>query len=226
MDVYTYQQRDQETNWTQLAQEVFARESQKMIQAFVDFPWENEEAYAHWLAQSYYLVSHTTTYLCLTAGGMGVAHPEQHQFLLHHLREETNHELLALRDLENLGWDLTQTPETFEAQMMMQSQYYFIAKSPFAHYGFFWLLEKMAAEAGPVVMKRLNKLYSPAAVTFLDLHAHEDVEHSREIGEAVSKFSPQVLQHVVRNLEQTGALYCAMLRGIAAKSQGCSTRSN
>ncbi|MNJ93380.1 hypothetical protein D3C87_110600 [compost metagenome] len=204
-------------NLSEKIHQVFERESKKMIAAFIEFPWENEEAYAHWLAQSFYLVRHTTTYLCLTAGAMSYDNPEHHSFLLHHLREETNHEKLALNDQETLGWDLSQTPETFEAQMMMQSQYYFINKSAFAHYGFFWLLEKMAAEAGPVVVQRLRKHYGDSCITFLDLHAHEDVEHSREIGEAVATFPKHVLTHVIRNMEQTGQLYCQMLKGIAEK---------
>lgn len=200
------------------AQEVFKRESQRMIQAINDFPWENEEAYAHWLAQSYYLVSHTTTYLCLTAGAMSMDNPQEHNFLLHHLREETNHEMLAFKDLEMLGWTIDQTPETFEAQMMIQCQYYFISRTPFAHYGFFWLLEKTAAEAGPEAVRRLLKRYGKSAISFLDLHAHEDVEHSREIGEAVAKFPKHVLPLLIRNMEQTGTLYVNMLQGIAKRA--------
>lgn len=217
MEVLTLQTTDA-VDYHAKAQEVFQRESQRMVEAFIDFPWENEEAYAHWLAQSYYLVSHTTTYLCLTAGAMSVDHPQEHNFLLHHLREETNHEMLAFNDLETLGWGLEQTPETFEAQMMMQCQYYFISKTPFAHYGFFWLLEKMAAEAGPVAVKRLLKRYGKSCITFLDLHAHEDVEHSREISEAVAKFPKHVLPQVIRNMEQTATLYVNMLQGIAKRT--------
>ncbi|MBO9667692.1 MAG: iron-containing redox enzyme family protein [Bdellovibrio sp.] len=198
-------------------QSVFKTESQKMINAFINFPWENEEAYSHWLAQSYYLVRHTTTYLCLTAGGMSFHQPEHHSFLLHHLREETNHEMLAFRDQENMGWTIDQTPETFEAQMMSQSQYYFIDKTPFAHYGFFWLLEAMAAEAGPIALKRLMKTYGKGCVSFLELHATEDVEHSREIAAMVEKFPAHVLPYVIRNMEQTGRLYTEMLENIAKK---------
>lgn len=199
-------------------QKVFAHESAKMIQAFNDFPWENEEAYAHWLAQSFYMVQHTTTYLCLTAGGMCIDYPKYHSFLLHHLREETNHEVLALNDQKNLGWDLSRTPETFETQMMVQSQYYFIRKTPFAHFSFFWLLETMAAKAGPAVVERLSKKYKRNSITFLKLHAMEDVGHSQEIAEAVAGFPEHVLQDILLNLKQTGFLYSEMLKGIAVRA--------
>ena len=35
------------------------------------FPWENNVAYGCWLAQTYYFVRHTTSFLALTASRFG-----------------------------------------------------------------------------------------------------------------------------------------------------------
>src|SRR5262245_13457821 len=75
------------------------------------FPWAHREAYAAWLAQTYYYVSHSTRLLALAASRYTVADDAFHLRCLEHLREEKSHEKLATADLKALGKTAREYPE-------------------------------------------------------------------------------------------------------------------
>lgn len=183
-----------------------------------NFSWEDREAYCHWLAQTYYMVEHTTRFLCFTASQFEIEYKEFHQFCLHHLKEEAGHEMLAKKDLEILGHSLKNLPATFETQFMIQSQYYWIQKTPFAHFGFFWVLEKLSVEYGADAIRRVHKAHGNRCTAFLKLHAEEDVGHVQEIFDRVKKFPDAQLPSLEKNIAQTGWAYCQMLRSLKSKS--------
>jgi heme oxygenase-like protein len=189
----------------------------KMAQAVDEFPWENEACYVQWLGQTYYMVRHTTRFLTLSAGLMKIAQESFHQFYLHHLREETNHEMMAYRDFENLDWSIEDIPETMEAQLMIQSQYHFLHQTPFAHFGFFWCLERLSCDRGQMITQRARKAHGPESISFITLHAAEDVGHVKTIRDKVSEIPASNFEDLIRNIEQTGYLYSKMLNEIGAK---------
>ena len=86
---------------------------------FERFPWETRSAYIHWLSQTYFYVRHTTCFLSLTAARWGVKNREQQYHAIKHLREESGHDLLILRDVNHLDisiddfneWPVTQARE-------------------------------------------------------------------------------------------------------------------
>jgi hypothetical protein len=197
----------------------FENAMKQMIGGIDAFPWENEAAYAHWLVQTYYLVRHTTRFLTMSAGKMSIDQNDFHEFFLHHLREESGHEMLAYRDLEALDWKIDKVPETIEAQMMLQSQYYWLNQTPFAHFGFFWCLEKLSVERGKKAMERIQKVHGPSCMSFLELHSAEDIGHVVSIHERITKIPQMHYDSLIRNIEQTGYLYSRMLSEIAAKHQ-------
>lgn len=198
-------------------EKVFNHATEQMFKAVDAFPWENEAAYAHWLGQTYYTVRHTTRFLTLSAGRMKVGQEDFHQFYLHHLREETGHEMMAYRDFEAMDWKIDDLPETMEAQLMIQSQYHFLYQTPFAHFGFFWCLEKLSCERGKMIVHRASKAHGPETISFIDLHAAEDVGHVKEIRERIKDIPVGDYEDLIRNIEQTGFLYSKMLNEIAAK---------
>jgi hypothetical protein len=192
----------------------------QMIRASDEFKWEAEAAYAHWLGQTYYLVRHTTRFLTLSAASMTIEEEEFHQFFLHHLRDEAGHEMLAYNDLERLHWKIEMVPETMEAQIMLQCQYYWLNTAPFAHFGFFWCLEKLSVERGAMAMRRISKAHGTDCMSFLQLHTAEDVGHIVSIYERVKKIPSQHYGALIKNIEQTGYLYAKMLREISAEYGG------
>ena len=81
-----------------------------------EFPWENKTAYGYWLAQTYYFVRHTTSFLSLTASRFGPWERDRQYFQLRHLKEESGHDQLLLDDLDALGLRLEafiELPEEF-----------------------------------------------------------------------------------------------------------------
>lgn len=188
-----------------------------VIEAIDVFPWEDEACYAHWLGQTYYTVRHTTRFLTLSAGLMKINEESFHQFYLHHLREETGHEMMAYRDFEAMGWKVEDIPETTEAQLMIQSQYHFLHQTPFAHFGFFWCLERLSCDRGQMITQRARKAHGPETISFITLHAAEDVGHVKTIRDKVTDIPASDFEDLIRNLEQTGYLYSKMLNEIAAK---------
>lgn len=197
----------------------FQNAIEQIVTQMKAFPWENEAAYSGWCAQTFYMVQHTTRYLCFTASQFGLEHQEFHDFCLNHLREETGHELLAKKDLESFDRSLDQFPPTPETELMIQSQYYWIQKTPFSHFGFFWVLEKLSVEYGPEIIRRVKKAHGPDCLQFLNLHAQEDIGHIKEITSKVEKIPTGHLHALRKNIEQTGTLYTKMLETLALRHQ-------
>jgi hypothetical protein len=181
------------------------------------FPWERRDAYAEWLAQTFRLVSHTSTLIALTAGKLGVQAPERHRELLAHLREETGHELFARRDLEALGETLEAHPELVATSVLYQAQYYRIERTPpLGLFGYALLLEGVASRVGPTLCERVQRAHGKKACTFLDLHARADTTHYPEGIRWVEGFDPSARESVLANLRQSVELYPAMLDAVVA----------
>lgn len=190
----------------------------KMVVAQMEaFPWENEEVYCGWLGQTFAMVQHTTRFLCYTASQFSFDAESHHAFCLNHLREEVGHENLAQKDLEDLGSTTKQYPPCLETDLMIQSQYYWISRTPFSHFAFFWVLEKLSTAYGPQAIARIRKSHGPTCASFLELHAQEDVGHVKLIRDKVEVIPTEHLPAVIKNVEQTGILYAQMLKSLAAR---------
>lgn len=183
-------------------------------EGLLSFPWEDKEAYCRWAAQTFYMVQHTTRFLCLTGAKFSFEYQKLHQFCLGHLKEEAGHELLAKKDLETLGYTLDLLPPSPETEFMIQSQYYWINQTPFAHFGFFWVLEQLSVLCGKKMIERVRKAHGPKCTTFLDLHANEDIEHVKTIYSKVTTFPESELRALINNIRQTGFAYSEMLKTI------------
>src|SRR5690606_30141650 len=118
----------------------------KLGKEFENFPWEDANAYIHWLAQTYFYVRHTTCFLALSASRWGVKNRKAQYGALAHLREESSHDALILNDLEKMGVYIDHHSEWPEIQAFYQTQYYWIEhETPAAHLGYAYLLEGIAS---------------------------------------------------------------------------------
>lgn len=195
---------------------------------FRAFPWTNREAYALWLAQSFYLVKHTVNFLCLVASKIGPDRADLHKNVIRHLREESGHDELALRDLKHLGYgDLSQLPELPETRYLWQAQYFWIHQAgPFAHSGYSLMLEGLATRECKPIAETLERTYGKAGATFVRVHAMEDEGHFEEgmgrLLAAPGSEGPQAIE----NLAQSRELYERILREVAARTaKGSGSRS-
>lgn len=197
-------------------QKAFEDNLAPLIQELKNFPWDDPRCYANWLAQSYYLVLHTTTFLSLVAAKFGADNLERHRDVLKHLREEFGHEDLALRDLKALGFGITDFPELMETSLLYQSQYYWLErKGPVAHVGYSLMLEGLAVREGKQLLANIDRLHGKDTSSFIRVHAMDDVGHFAEGMRRLNSASPDGIAQALRNLEQSRHLYASILQAIA-----------
>jgi pyrroloquinoline quinone (PQQ) biosynthesis protein C len=142
------------------------------------FPWENKVAYGCWLAQTYYFVRHTASFLALTASRFGPWQRDRQYFQLRHLREESGHDQLLLNDLNALGLKLDAFTELPETSALYQSQYYFIDhENPASHWAYAYLLEGVAARKIRTFIDRVESSHPTGSSQFLRVHMDADSGH-------------------------------------------------
>ena len=121
----------------------------QMTEAISSYPWQDPEAYALYLSQTYYYVLHSTRLLALSAAHMKVSDNTFHRRFLEHASEEKGHDLMALKDLEVLGFRLEDFPELPHTRMFWETQYYKIEHNdPLSLLGYVIALEALASEHG------------------------------------------------------------------------------
>jgi hypothetical protein len=200
-------------------QSIFDEKVELIGEAVMKYPWERESAYASWLAQTYHFVRHTTTMIAMSAARFGVHDRASHYQMIHHLAEERGHDLLLVRDLENLGWTLDQFPPLAETRLFYQNQYYMINhENPASHAGYSLMLEGLAAVVAPNVYPKLAKLYGKDTCEFIHTHLTVDQAHYGDGAKELSGLAPVQMEGVLRNLEESCLLYTLILDRAARES--------
>lgn len=195
-----------------LTTESFDKEVQAMTSRIPDVPWENPVAYAEWLAQTYFLVRHTTRFVALAAGRTAVEDRETHYAMVHHLKEEANHDLVALRDIKALDDSIENHVEFPETRLIRNNQYYWIENGhPMALNGYALLLEGLSVKMGPAILERLKNSPNKDATAFLKLHVEVDQDHYADGLEHLVKAPEPIMRQIFANLEESSLLYIRML---------------
>ena len=189
-----------------------------ITEAAADFPWANKAVYAEFLAQTFYYVQHSTRLLALAGGMIPLGDRRSFDRYIKHISEERNHEVLARRDLEQLGFELDHMPEMPVTRLLWEPQYYkVIHKSPMALLGYILPLEALAANEGGNVVQALEEIYGSKCLNFLRLHGEEDIKHVKDAIALIESLDERNRTLVHENIEQTVAAYSQWLRGIAKK---------
>lgn len=190
-----------------------------MSKAFKEFPWDNKLAYAQYLAQTYYYVCHSTRLLAASAARFSQEDQAFHRRFLKHTDEENSHELLAIRDLQKLGYNIKDFPELAQTRTFYETQYYKIEHiDPAALMGYILALETMAARELKGTCEKLNELYGRECVKFLNVHNEEDPDHVDKAIEVIEKLSAERRVAIDHNLEQTAISYADMMQAAKVKA--------
>lgn len=190
-----------------------------MVEAFKKYPWENKQAYAEFLAQTYYYVCHSTRLLAVAAGRFNQEDQAFHKRFLKHTDEENSHELLALRDLQKLGFDISEFPELPQTRTMYEIQYYKIEHiDPAALMGYILALETMAGIVLGPVKERLFELYGQDCAKFIQVHADEDPDHIQKALAVIEKLREGRHKAIDHNLEQSAICYVDMLENAKVRA--------
>ena len=183
-------------------------------------PWENEEFYASWCAQSYNFVCHATRILAACAARLGMDDNDLHLRFLDHCQEEKNHEKLYEQDLQYLRRDAKDYKEHPTAAFLYQNQYYHCEHNhPTAVFGGLFYLEGASVHAGVEIYRRAKKAFSEEACNFLRVHVNNDQEHLDKAIAALSLLTPQQLTWVHQAYDQFSWTYVAMLKELAAQTR-------
>lgn len=190
-----------------------------LSEAVRSFPWENKRAYADFLAQTYYYVCHSIRLLAASAARFSQADQHLHRRFLKHAEEENSHELMALLDLQKLGFKIEDFPQCPHTRSMYEIQYYKIEHlDPAALMGYILVLETMAGNDFKWLYSELQRHYPESTLKFVKVHAEDDPEHIEKALQVVKNLEPHRLEHINISMEQSARCYQLMLEGIKERS--------
>ena len=199
-------------------QKIFEATVAGFEKTMLNFPWENEKAYAEWIAQTYYLVRHTTRLLSLAAAYTPLDQRELHYMFIEHLSEEEHHDLFLQKDLKSMNCNLNDFQEMTATQLIHQTQYYWIAQQNVCGLlGYALLLEGVSAIFGPKIYPRVLNAYGTKGTTFIKLHVEVDQGHYAEGLKLLQQIKSSDIPAVMDNLKQSAFLYQKMYSEIMSK---------
>lgn len=197
---------------------VLDKEVPKLAKTFLEFPWENEECYSHYLAQSFFYVTHSVKLLKYAAEK--TQNQDLKSCLLHHIEEEVGHELLAKNDLQRLGYNLNDFSEDPLTERIYQRIYEGIDRhGPAPIVGYAMALEGISALSCPGIARKLEARYGKQKSTFISLHAMVDQEHAKEGIEILKHFSDDELKVIEHYMRDSISIYTEFLNHLSARSR-------
>ncbi len=186
----------------------------------MEFPWHDPVVYAHWVAQTFYYCRHTTRLLALAGSRIDLSRMQLHFRFMEHVREEKGHEYLAQNDLKKLGFSMEQIGEYPETSAFYLSQYAWIEHvHPTSFFGFILALEEIGKRYCPTFFQKASKAHGKEAVSFIRVHAEEDVDHMEKAFKFVDELPADWHASIAQNLKQTTALYASILNRATSESQ-------
>lgn len=178
----------------------------------LDYPWADKNCYGMWLAQTYYMVSHSTRLVALAGARCPIDRNDLHARFVDHSAEERGHEKVCISDIKAIGKNLTEFPKIPQSQAMFQVQYYWVEHvSPVSFFGYTYALEMLAAKFGPEVYRQVKSAHGENAAKFLKLHSDADTEHMAKADQMISKLNEDELNLATENLILSAQLYRQML---------------
>ncbi len=188
--------------------------------------WENPVVYQWWLAQSSYLVNHTTRLICYATAHVPTSDPHGFKHWLDHLNEEKNHEVLLEKDLASFGAKFGDFVELSATSLIYQNQYYWIQKAfPSTLLGYSFLMEGFAAKYGGRYYSRMEKAHGLKASNFVRVHVKEDVSHFKSGLKFLESLSSEQMEPLIKNMQQSQLLYRNMLMGITEEIKNTTRQS-
>jgi len=143
--------------------------------------------YARYLQYAYHYVRLSSSFTPLAARRMDEQHIKTRKWILSHSGEELGHELMALKDLEKLGFErdaIIHSEIPVGVMAWVSFFHYKVAiDNPFCAFGILYFLEGMAREIAPQVLPGIITNLSAAeksAITFFREHGDLDEDHMAE----------------------------------------------
>ena len=191
------------------------KEMDKTRDVIRGFPWENREAYAMWLVQTFHIVNHSTRLVALAGALADLNKNELHCRFVDHAKEERGHQLIAISDLKALGYTTESFPCLAPSASMYQVQYYWIERrGATSFFGYTLALEFLAVTFGAEIHERVLRAHGKDAAKFLKCHAEDDVDHLEKAFKQINTLSAPERVVAQENLELSTSLYRGMLKEV------------
>lgn len=198
----------------------YQEQKAQMVAIIKNFPWVNKHAFGDYLAQTYYYVHHSERLLAVAAGLMQEPDRKMQRRFFGHLGEENAHDLMAKKDLENLGFTLEDFPERVETKIFWETQYYKIEhQDPAALMGYILLLEDVASEVCLWMYQEISKYHGKKCGTFLRVHGEEDPGHVDAAVKVIQSLDEARQKIIYSNLHQSQVAYIGMMEAIKKAHQ-------
>ncbi|KYG63707.1 hypothetical protein AZI86_12825 [Bdellovibrio bacteriovorus] len=180
------------------------------LAAVQKYPWHDRDFYAAWLAQTYYYSSMSCNVLLMGAAKCGPKQAPMQRRLSKHSTEERGHEILALRDLTDMGFKPEQIGEFPVTTALYAVQLYKLQNvSVEPLMGWILPLEGIAVEFGKAIREQVAKANYPTR--FLDIHVDEDPDHVESAFKTAETLDPDKLADTMKNMEMTRDFYLGIL---------------
>jgi thiaminase len=193
---------------------------EKVYSTFEAFPWNDKKAYADWLAQTYFYVSHTTRLLALAAARSSLEENKFHLKFIEHAAEEKGHERLCTADLKALSCNASDFSELPATSAIYHSLSYLIERGhPAAILGFAMVLEGLSAYKVKPVLDKLTQLYGRPASSFLRVHVDVDQGHNHETKDFLEHCNQHQIEVIRQGVQMIGHLYENMLFAVQGRNK-------
>lgn len=186
---------------------------------FSELPWENEQFYSNWLAQTYFMVSHTPRFICLAAARFGTAEDGFHRKMVNHFNDEDKHEYILIKDLKNLGYSIEDFEIFPETSLVVEQLYHQIDRvDPISIFGRIIFLEMLTAKLSSKFKDKFNSQYNNHTGEFLKIHFEEDIEHVQKAFSVLIDLDVKKKKIIGDEFYMTGMLYKSFLEKILSDS--------
>lgn len=190
------------------------------------FPIFEKHMYAQWLSQTYYFVCHSTRLLAVACSLFNWDKNDLHYRFAEHIKEERNHELLAIKDLNEIGYNIEQFEELPETAAFYQTQYYWIERvNPISLYGYILCLEGFATQGAVPFYETVCAIYGKKAGTFLKVHTCEDVGHLEKALSFLESVNIEEKHIIEKNLKLSCTLYKNIYLKMLTQTENLNSRN-
>jgi pyrroloquinoline quinone (PQQ) biosynthesis protein C len=154
----------------------------------------DKRLYGLYLIETYHYTRHNARNQALIATRPENIDIRYLKFCLKHAEEEMGHEMMALHDLKNLGYDISEDrmPKPLAATETLVAYLYHVARNghPLERLGYSFWAEQAYGYIQPLLQMVSVGLGVPdKAMTFFREHSSIDELHARQVAETIERFA-------------------------------------
>lgn len=169
----------------------------------------DKRLYAIHMTETYHYTKHNAKNQALVATRSDKMSTGYMKFCLNHAAEEVGHELMALKDIQRLGFDITENnmPRPLCSTQSLIAYLYHISlnENPLGRLGYSFWAERVYDYIKPLLSLMEEGLGIPKkAMTFFNEHSDIDQKHADEVDEVVARYVKndedfEIVEEIMKN---------------------------